>query len=387
MSKKIEPICIFLCGDVMTGRGIDQVLPHPGNPVLYESYVRDARYYVEIGREVSGPIPQPVDFNYIWGDALKVLEQAGTDVRIINLETSITTSNDYWPYKEALYRMHPENIGCLTAAGIDCCCLANNHLLDWGYKGLTETIKTLNMAGVSHTGAGDNDTVAASPAIFNIAGKGRVLVFSFGSTSSGIPLKWAATRDRPGINLLEDLSEDTVQHIVRWIGQFKQPGDVIVASIHWGGNWGYYIPNEQINFAHRLVEEGVSIVHGHSSHHVRPIEVYQNRLILYGCGDFITDYEGISGYEAFRDDLAIAYLAKVDPTNGELVEVKLVPMQVRQFQLKAALTGDIEWLMNLLNRLGTPFGTQVKVENNNSLTLYWQQNHKQIGLSSSVTQI
>src|SRR5437016_13351682 len=99
MSNQAKPICIFLCGDVMTGRGIDQILPHPGNPVLYESYIRDARDYVQLAEETNGPIPQPVNFEYIWGDALAELDRARTDVRIINLETSITTSNDYLPNK------------------------------------------------------------------------------------------------------------------------------------------------------------------------------------------------------------------------------------------------------------------------------------------------
>src|SRR5947208_16970240 len=90
-------IGMFLCGDVMTGRGIDQVLPHPGNPVLYESYIRDARDYVQLAERVNGPIPRPVSFSYIWGDALSELERAGTDGRIINLETSITTSEAHWP--------------------------------------------------------------------------------------------------------------------------------------------------------------------------------------------------------------------------------------------------------------------------------------------------
>ena len=75
----------------------------------------------------------------------------------------------------------------------------------------------------------------------------------------------------------------------------------MVASVHWGSNWGYDIPREQTVFAHRLIDEaGVDIIHGHSSHHVRAIEVYKDRLILYGCGDFLNDYEGISGYEEFR---------------------------------------------------------------------------------------
>src|SRR6059058_4244443 len=94
--NQAEPIALFLCGDVMTGRGIDQVLPHPGNPELHEAYVRDARDYVELAENTNGPIPRPVDFDYPWGDALAELDRAGTDVRLVNLETSITTSDDYW---------------------------------------------------------------------------------------------------------------------------------------------------------------------------------------------------------------------------------------------------------------------------------------------------
>src|SRR5439155_25235774 len=64
--------------------------------------------------------------------------------------------------------------------------------------------------------------------------------------------------------------------------------------------------------------EGVAIVHGHSSHHVKASEIFKSRLILYGCGDFLTDYEGISGYESFRSDLALMYLVDVDSENGQL---------------------------------------------------------------------
>src|SRR5208283_3982734 len=106
MPTEAKPLCVFLSGDVMTGRGIDQVLPHPGNPLLHEPYVQDALEYVQLAESVHGPIPRPVDFEYLWGDALAELHRAGTDLRIINLETSITASEDYWPDKEVLYRMH-----------------------------------------------------------------------------------------------------------------------------------------------------------------------------------------------------------------------------------------------------------------------------------------
>src|SRR5690606_16327076 len=82
-------VTAFVCGDVMTGRGGDQSLPPPGDPRLWESYVRDARAYVELAEAASGSIPAPVDFTWPWGDALAVLAAERPDVRVINLETSV----------------------------------------------------------------------------------------------------------------------------------------------------------------------------------------------------------------------------------------------------------------------------------------------------------
>jgi len=141
-------VTLALCGDVMTGRGIDQVLAHPSDPTLYESFVRNAIRYVELAEGKNGPIPRPVEPAYIWGDALAEFDRLAPDVRIVNLETAVTRSDDHWEGKGINYRMHPENISCITAAGIDCCALANNHTLDWGYPGLTETIETLAKARV-----------------------------------------------------------------------------------------------------------------------------------------------------------------------------------------------------------------------------------------------
>ena len=66
-STQKTPITLFLCGDVMTGRGIDQILPHPSKPQLYEPYVENAQEYVELAEEINGKIPRPVSFDYIWG--------------------------------------------------------------------------------------------------------------------------------------------------------------------------------------------------------------------------------------------------------------------------------------------------------------------------------
>jgi poly-gamma-glutamate synthesis protein (capsule biosynthesis protein) len=268
--------------------------------------------------------------------------------------------------------MHPANVGCLAAAGVDCCCLANNHVLDWGYGGLAETLTTLDAAGIARAGAGCDGAEAEAPAVLAVPVKGRVLVFSVGSTTSGIPREWAATLDRPGVNLLPDLLENTARRVGATMAAVKQPGDVVIASVHWGSNWGYDVPWEQIDFAHTLIEAGVDVVHGHSSHHPRPIEVYRDRPILYGCGDFLNDYEGIGGYEQYRSDLRLLYLIDLDPQDGQLVSARLVPFRVQRFRLTHASKADTNWLRDLLNRYGERFGTRLTPDDSGGLTLRWQ---------------
>lgn len=364
---------LFICGDVMTGRGIDQVLPHPCSPQINEPYVRDARRYVDLAEEANGVIPQPVGFSYIWGDALDILKRNVPDARVINLETAVTTSGDYWKGKGINYRMEPRNIPVIKAAGIDVCSLANNHVLDWGFAGLAETIHTLKNAGIAFAGAGRNLHDAQAPAIVEVKGKGRVIVFSFGAESSGIPARWGATADTAGVNLLSDLGERTVHSIASRLHEVKRPGDIILASIHWGGNWGYEIPREHIEFAHELIDTaGMDIIHGHSSHHVKGIEVYRGKPVIYGCGDFINDYEGIGGYEQYRGELGLMYFVRMDPASGNLVQLRMWPTRIRRFRLNLGSQSEGAWLRETLNREGERFRTEVEPYEHDSMLLRWQ---------------
>lgn len=350
---------IFLCGDVMTGRGIDQILPHPCDPQLHEDYATSALHYVRLAERAAGPIPRNVAPSYVWGAAFDEFNRTRPDVRIINLETSITRSEDYAP-KGINYRMSSENAQCLAAAGIDCCVLANNHVLDWGRAGLLDTLATLARLKIKTAGAGRNLAQASAPAMLNVPGKGRVLVFALAVVTSGTPPSWAATQEAPGVNLLTELSAASVARIADQVARLRQPGDVVIVSIHWGPNWGYEIPDEQRRFAHAVIDQaGVSIVHGHSSHHPKAIEVYRNRLILYGCGDFLNDYEGIRGYEEFRDDLGLMYFADISSSSMDLEALEIIPLQIRQFRLIRPTIPDVDWVRQMLDLESRRFGTRV----------------------------
>jgi len=367
----VSAITLFLCGDVMTGRGVDQVLPRPSDPVLYEPYVESALEYVEMAEKTNGPIPKPVDYRYIWGDALDELERMAPHARIINLETSVTTSAKH-ALKDINYRMHPANAPVLAAAKIDCCVLANNHVLDWSYPGLTETLATLHGMGIRTAGAGENLTEALEPAVIESGSAARILVFALGTSDCGIPCEWAASSSKAGIALLPELSDVQAHRIAERVRAVKRPGDVAVLSIHWGPNWGYKIPQQHRTLAHKLIDDcGVDIVHGHSSHHPKLIEVYNGKLILYGCGDFINDYEGIAGYEEFRSHLVLMYFVMVDPSTGKLQRLMMTPLEIQRFRLKHVARRNAEWLRDTLTREGKRTATEATLTADNHLMLQW----------------
>jgi len=367
----MHEVTLFVCGDVMTGRGIDQILWHPSKPEIHEPYVSDARDYVKLAEQANGRIARPVDPLYVWGDALHELHRVAPEARVINLETSITRSDDYWKGKGINYRMHPDHIACLTAARIDVCALANNHVLDYGYEGLKETLETFKGAGLKVAGAGATLVEASQPAIVNLK-RGRLFVWSLGTESSGVPPVWAATTNRPGIDFLDSLSDTAADAVADRFTRVKRPGDIGMVSIHWGSNWGYDVPPAQIRFAHRLIDGGIDIIHGHSSHHPRPIDVYRDKLVLYGCGDFLNDYEGIGGYEQYRGDLVLMYFPALEPVTGRLRALRMVPMRVRKMKLNRASASEARWLQERVSHASTDFGCDVDLLADGSLALRWR---------------
>jgi poly-gamma-glutamate capsule biosynthesis protein CapA/YwtB (metallophosphatase superfamily) len=364
-------IKIFLCGDVMTGRGIDQALPNSVHPILYESYVKDARDYLKLAETVSGKIETPVSYDYIWGDAINIWEQELPNFRLINLETSITNSEKAWPRKGIHYRMHPENVKVLTAANVDHIGLANNHIMDWGQQGLVETIETIEKSGIAWSGAGRNEQEAKAPSIIK-HNKGRLIILSYGYPNSGIPPLWEAEGELPGVNLLHHLNKTELVNIKEKVQTLKKTRDIVVFSIHWGGNWGYAVPPRHRKFAHQLIDEaGVDLIFGHSSHHPMGIEVYKEKLIIYGAGDFINDYEGIRSKEEYRGELSLMYFADLNIESGKLISLKMIPMEIKKFRLNQANGKDAGWLQKTLSREGKELGTGLRREKDNSLWLEW----------------
>ncbi len=365
-------VTLFLCGDVMTGRGIDQILPHPGDPRLFEPYVRSAVEYVRLAERASGPIPRPVDFAYPWGDALAEMSRFRPHARIVNLETAVTRSDEAWPGKGIHYRMHPANVPCLAAAGIDCCVLANNHVLDWGRAGLDETVFVLRRAGIRTAGAGSNAAQAASVARIDVAGDRRVLVYACATEDSGVPGAWSATADRSGVALLRDLSSATVDGIVREIRAQRRSGDIVVLSIHWGGNWGHRIAPEQRAFAHDVIERARR---GH-----RPRSLVASRQGDRGASRASRPLRLRRLSQRLRGHLRVRaipfgpaphVLPDASRPMGGLLSLAMSPMRTRRLRIERAPEEGARWLAQTLSREGRALGTRAAMQPDGSLALAW----------------
>jgi poly-gamma-glutamate capsule biosynthesis protein CapA/YwtB (metallophosphatase superfamily) len=353
---------IILLGDVMTGRAVDSILrtpsapytPHPGSRTIGEM-IRDAE-----GK--NGPIPRGVDAAYVWGEARAPLAAMDPSVRIANLETAITRSPERQS-KRINYRMDPANVEVLRALPIDCCTLANNHTLDWGRQGLTDTLDALDGAGIARTGAGRSYDEAWKPAYVPTAEGSRILVVGMAHGSSGIGRSWAAGPATPGIALLDEELKQEVRRLAELVRAHKSAGDIAVASIHAGPNWSFRVAPGYALFARALIEvAGFDVVHGHSSHHLAPLGFHRRRPVLFGCGDFINDYEGRDNPPEYNHTFAAAYC--LDTTDLSRVEIKL--FQIKKFRLERAGPADCARLAHMLSKCSAPFRTHFSIDAGNS---------------------
>ena len=194
-------------------------------------------------------------------------------------------------------------------------------------------------------------------------------MFGFAAANSGVPQSWAAGSATPGVNLVRDLTTECAAQLAEAARRLRRADDLLIASIHWGGNWGYTIDEHHRAFAHTLIDGGFDLVHGHSSHHPKGLDVYRRKLILYGCGDFINDYEGIAGFEEFRGDLSLMYLPRLASETGTLCSLRMVPMQMRRFRLQRPSATDISWLFEVLDRESRRLGNALIRRDDGSLEI------------------
>ena len=306
---------LALTGDVMLGRGVNETL-------------RTAR-------------PEEP-----WGDVLPLLDSA--DLRIINLECAITEHKQPWSLTPKVFhfRADPVATEVLRAARVDACSLANNHTLDFEERGLLDTLRHLEEAGIPYAGVGRDAEEAARPALL----EGGVALVAF--TDNEPP--FAAGPDRPGTNYLPvSLELEVLRRVEAAVGAAREAGArTIVFSNHWGPNM-VQRPREIFRrFARAAVDRGVDLYYGHSAHVFQGVEIYNGKPILYDTGDFIDDY---AVDPSLRNDRS--FLFRVSVEGGDLERLELYPVVLPYARVELARGAEREAIMDRMVDLSAEMGT------------------------------
>jgi len=310
-----EELIIGLTGDVMIGRGVDAMISKQ-------------------------------DCLFVWGNVLPLF--SATDLNLINLETTLTTS-DRKVFKKFTFRASPDKIKSLIAANITVANLANNHIMDFSTVGLIQTIQTLNAAGIKHVGAGINIEEATKPE-FIFKKNITTGILGFTDNEPG----WKAGTSTIGINYI-NISENTDRYsALHSITQLRKKADIIIISIHWGPNMQPEPSKEFIAFAHEMIEAGADIIHGHSAHNFQGIEIYNHKLILYDTGDFVDNY--IVNPELKNDH---SFFFRVETGKHGVSKLILTPVLISNCCVNLAAKDDYEWSIQRIQYLSAKFGTTV----------------------------
>ena len=317
-------LTLALVGDVMLGRGVDAALKNM----------------------------QPHE---MWGDVLPHLLQA--DLRIANLECALTRHAQPWArsWKRYHFRADPGAVRFLQAAHIDACSLANNHTLDFEARGLRDTLRTLDDAGIRHAGAGLDLTQAAAPALLEVSGASPCRVALLACTDN--QPDFAAADQHPGTHYLDvSLEADTLIRVADAIARARAHGaDWVVFSNHWGANFVERPAPDFRRFARHVIELGADIYYGHSAHLCQGIEIHQGRPILYDTGDFIDDY---AVDPVLRNDHSCLFKLMLD--QGRLRRIELIPVCLAVAQVTLAHGEDFEAIAARMEKLCAELGTPLE---------------------------
>jgi hypothetical protein len=212
-----------------------------------------------------------------FGDITPLLSAA--DLTAVNLETAVTGRGSPQP-KTFHFRAPPSAFDAVRAAGIDVVTVANNHILDYGRIGLTDTLAAAQATKFPTIGAGAGADAAWAPWIATV--KGTRFAYIGVSDVQELSSSWIATSTRSGVAIANDL-----ERTLAAIREAHKHADVVIVFMHWGTE-GVSCPNgAQKTLARQLAGAGANIIIGSHAHTLQASGWMGNTFVAYGMGNFL----------------------------------------------------------------------------------------------------
>ncbi len=235
----------------------------------------------------------------------------GTDITFGNLEGPLTHGGDSAIEKKYVFKSPPEKTAsALAQAGFDVVSLANNHTLDHGVKGLTDTTSALSNSGIGFIGAGENLDQAREAYIIVRNG----IRFAFLAYSLTFPEAFWAKANQPGAAF------GHARYIKEDVSAARQVADVVLVSFHWGRESTTELRPYQIALAKTAIQSGASVVIGHHPHILQAVERYRDGLILYSLGNF--------AFGSYSRKARVSAIARIIFRGNMLRRLEMIPIDV-----------------------------------------------------------
>lgn len=278
-NKVSEPIVMVFGGDVTLGYFYPQIAPKEGKI-----------------------------FDWPFAKLKDIFSRA--DVVMVNCENAITNYDIKVP-KTFNFKMNPELVAIFRLHKIQVT-LANNHVFDYGRKGLEDTLKYLDESGIYHVGAGANLDKARKPIIRQIKGK-KIAFLAYGNYSP-------AGKNTPGT------AYSTPEHVIEDIREAKKDGcDYVVVNFHWGIERATEPTVSDRELAHLAINNGADLIIGHHPHVLQPVEVYKGKVIAYSLGNFV--FGGNSRYP--RDSMLLEAIFQENVLSYRKIPIRIDPQETR----------------------------------------------------------
>ncbi len=272
------------------------------------------------------------DYGYPWGNTAELLQHH--NLNLLNPQLSVAP---------VLKDQTDVAAQILKNGNINTINLANHLLLS---ESITTMTSTLNQAGINTVGIGFNEAQARQPIIYK---QDDITIGIIGFTN------------KKELEQHKDMAVfyvpfGDVEPIKDELQQLKSEVDVLIALVQWGSSRPE--PTDTYTqFAHRLIDHGVDIIHGESDHVYLGVENYNGKLIIYDSGDFV---EIMLANE--KQSIPRSFIYSVELEKTSIKQVTLTPVLMQENQLQLARGQSKIEALNLMQTISKNLSTTVSDE-------------------------
>ncbi|MFD6951895.1 poly-gamma-glutamate biosynthesis protein [Nocardiopsis sp. TSRI0078] len=263
---------------------------------------------------------------------------SAADLAMVNLETAITEGGTPAPGKQYVFRAPTSALEALDAAGVDVATIANNHGMDYGVDGLTDTLESAEASPVQLVGAGRDIEEAYSPHVAEVNGQS---VAMFGATDvldDHLMSAWTVGEGKPG---MASTKGEMKQRMLTAVSEAAAEHDNVVVFLHWGLERAHCPLPHAPTLAEELVEAGASAVVGGHAHVLSPGGFMGDSYVHYGLSNFV--FYNFDGPTAETGVLTLTF------DQGSVTQADWTPAQIQggvpvPYEGAAADAAEQTWL-------------------------------------------